>query len=101
MFKLTTNPPRTLDFLHLRHANNRQGGHELLHLPTNKVINCRHLIRVPISNSVIEQVHDLALKDKMPKGLNIENKTGLLLYDSAWTVVVDYEEDDDSEDEDE
>ena len=33
--------PRTLDCIYLRYKESHQGGHELLHIPTNKVITRR------------------------------------------------------------
>ena len=35
----------------------------------------------------------------MPSGINISNRTGLILYDSAWISGVDYSEDYDYENE--
>ena len=35
----------------------------------------------------------------MPSGIEIANRTGLVLYDSAWIVGVDYSEDDDDKNE--
>ena len=77
------NAPRNLDCLYLRPTNIQQGGHELLHLAANRVINCRHIIRIPMSTSVIEKVHALSLKEGMPFGLKIENKIGAILYYSV------------------
>jgi len=54
---------------------------------------------VPITPAIIKQVHDLAEQDGMPKGLKIMNRTGHVLYDSAWIAGVDYDEDE-FEDED-
>jgi hypothetical protein len=33
-----TNAPRTLDCIYLQYLDNMQGGHELLHLATNRII---------------------------------------------------------------
>lgn len=61
----------------------------LMRLPTNKVIIRRNITPVPITPAIIYQVHLLADRDEMPDGLKIKNKTGALLYDSAWIAGVD------------
>lgn len=86
------NQPRTLYCIYLRYVASHQGGHELLHLPTNRIITRRKVTPVPITPAVIKQVHALADQEGMPSGLKINNRTGLLLYDSAWIAGVDYDE---------
>ena len=97
-----TNAPRSLDCIYLRYNSNHQGGHELLHLPTNAVILRRRVTAIPITPSIIMQVHRIAEREGMPKGLKVHNRFGTLLYDSAWIAGVDYNEeqfDDDDYDE--
>jgi hypothetical protein len=48
--------------------DNAQGGHELLHLQTNKVVKRRKHTKIPITPSIIKQVHALAVLDEMPEG---------------------------------
>jgi hypothetical protein len=85
--------------------DNAQGGHELLHLQTNKVVKRRQLTKVPITPSIINQVHALAVLDGMPEGLKIKNRADNIIFDSAWIAGVDYDEeefnDDTYEDEEE
>ena len=95
------NKARTLDCLHLRPAGNDQGGHDLLHLPANQVINRAYLITTPINKAIIGQVHALAVKDKMPRGLKIANRADVTLCDSSWTAGVDYEDKDNQYDDEE
>eukprot|EP00957_Ditylum_brightwellii_P092593 7050706-Ditylum_brightwellii.AAC.1 len=45
---------------------------------------------MPITKAIIWQVHQLAELDKMPKGLKIQNRTNVVLFDSAKTAEVDY-----------
>ena len=56
---------------------------------------------MPVTTSVIQKVHTFARRmDGMPRGLKIENKTGLVLYDASKTTGVSYVQDtneDDSE----
>jgi hypothetical protein len=94
-----TNAPRTLDCIYLRYNDNEQGGHDLLHLQTNRMITRRRVTPIPITPAIIKMVHRIAEQDGMPKGLKITNRTGQVLYDSTWIAGVDYDEDE-FEDED-
>jgi hypothetical protein len=46
---------------------------------------------IPITQNVIDLVHEMANNDDMKEGLNVETKSGLILYDSAWISGVDYQ----------
>ena len=100
-----TNAPRSLDCIYLRPTNSAQGGHDLLHLATNKQITRRKVTACPITPSIIRQVHAIAEMEGMPKGLKIYNRTNQLLFDSAWIAGVDYDaeefDDDDYQDDEE
>ena len=87
-----TNAPRTLDCSYLRPVESRQGGHELLHLQTNRPITRATVIPVPITPMVARQVHTIAKQDGMPKGLKIQTRTGVILFDSSSTAGVDYDQ---------
>ena len=84
------NKPRTLDCLYLRPTGNHQGGYELLHLQTNRVITRHSIETVPITPSIIKQVHALATMDEMPQGLKIQTRTNVTLFDASWIAGVDY-----------
>ena len=62
---------RTLDCIYLRPNTSIYGGHELLHLPTNKIIKGFHITSTPVTNNIINAVHNLAQKENMPNGLKI------------------------------
>jgi hypothetical protein len=84
--------------------DNAQGGHELLHLQTNGVVNRRTMTKIPITPSIIKQVHALTILDEMPEGLKITNRANNIIFDTAWIAGVDYDEqefDDDEYDEEE
>jgi hypothetical protein len=55
--RTNTNAPRSLDCIYLRPRDNAQGGHELLHLQTNQVVKRRTMTKIPITPSIIKQVH--------------------------------------------
>lgn len=89
--KKNNNKPRTFDCLYLRPTANHQGGYELLHLPTNRVITRHNIPSVTITPLVIKQVHEIAKQENMPAGLKIRNRTNALMFDASWTVGVDYD----------
>ena len=72
--------------------DNAQGGHELLHLQTNQVVKRRTMANIPITPSIIKQVHALAVLDDMPEGLKITNRANIKIFDTAWIAGVDYDE---------
>jgi hypothetical protein len=96
-----TDASRALDCIYLRSMENAQGGHELLHLQTNKFVKRRKLTKVSITPSIMKQVHALAELDEMPRGLKITNRANQVILNSAWIAGVDYDEelfDDDIDD---
>jgi hypothetical protein len=88
-----SNSPRTLDCIYLRYSDNIQGGHELLHLPTNHIIVRQYVTQVPISPAIIKQEHQIVETEEMPNGLMIKNRVNNVIYDHARIAGVDYEND--------
>lgn len=94
--------PRTLDCIYLKPTYNAQGGHELLHLATGRIITRRKVTMLPMPTSVIQLVNELAAKEGI-KGLKLALKNGTILYDSDVSMVdivagVDEDKSDDAED---
>jgi hypothetical protein len=87
-----TNDPRSLDCIDLAYNPNQQGGHILLHLPTGRRIIRRNITLIPITPSIIRQVHSMAEEDGITEGLKISNRYGEVLFDSTWIAGVDYNE---------
>jgi hypothetical protein len=87
-----TNVSRTLDCIYLRYTDNIQGCHDLLHLQTNENVCRQYITLVPITSSVIKQVHELAVMQKMPHGLKVKNRINNLLYAHTWTPGVEEDE---------
>jgi hypothetical protein len=85
-----TQQPRTLDCIYRRYTDNDQGGHHLLDLRTNRTIKRRTVTVVPITSVIIDLVHKITDNDKLPDGLKIATKSGIILYDSSWIAGVDY-----------
>jgi hypothetical protein len=80
---------QTLDCIYLRYRDSHQGGHELLHLPTYKIIIRRNITPLPIMRKIVDKVAALADTKGMPSGLKIVSKTDTILYDLAWIAGVD------------
>jgi hypothetical protein len=74
---------QTFDCIYLQYKDSHQGGHKLLHLPTNKIITRRAITPLPITKSILDQVSDIATNESMPIGLKIQSKTDSLLYHLA------------------
>ena len=83
---------RLLDCLYLRPTANHQGEHELLRLQTNRPITRPRVTAVSITPSIIKMVHEIAMKDNMPRGLKIKNRSNVITFDASWTAGVDYDE---------
>ena len=96
-----TNSPRRLDCIYLQAKDIAQGGHKILHLQNNSVIMRNHVTPAPITPTIINQVYSIGDREDMPNGIKISDRTGLVLYDSAWIAGVDDSEDDDNEKESE
>eukprot|EP00957_Ditylum_brightwellii_P088234 6721325-Ditylum_brightwellii.AAC.1 len=47
---------------------------------------------MPLTPSIIKQVHALAEINNIPKGLKIQDRTGVTLFDSSWAAGVDFDE---------
>ena len=77
------NKPRALDCLYLRPTESNQGGHELFHLATNKVIIRGKVTPVPIDPAVVKMVYAIEKEEKMQKGLKIINRINNILFDTA------------------
>ena len=86
------NAPRSLDCLYLRPTANHQGGHELLNLQTYITILRSKVTAIAITPSVIEMVHAMAVKDKIPDGLKVKNRANAIIFDASLTAGVDYNE---------
>jgi len=83
---------RTLDTLLLTPMKNKQGGHVMLNLATNKEIASTCITQVPITDLVIRTVEELAAQDGMTP-LKIENRTRTMIYNNDMLPGLDCEAD--------
>jgi hypothetical protein len=65
---------RAIDSFYLRFATNTQIGHEIMNLSTGQIIRRRQVRIVLMTNHVIECIHRMANREKMPDGLKIYQK---------------------------
>lgn len=75
----------------VRFLSNLQGGHKIMNLMTGQVIKRRQVTMIPMTLHIIECVHKLAQSEKMPEGMKVTSKTGVILYDNSWLPGVQYE----------
>ena len=77
-----TTAARTLDCIYLHPITNTPtGGHEVLHIPTQWLLHRHGPIKaVPMPESVIRKVEELAKRQKMPHGLKIQSKFTEVTY---------------------
>ena len=83
---------QTLDCIYLCPITNTPiGGHEVLHIPTQRLLRCHGPIKaVPMPESVICEGEELAKHQKMPRGLKIQSKFTKVTYPAE----VDNDDDD-------
>ena len=87
-----TNATRRLDCIYRRVTYSAQGGHGLLHLQTNSVITRNCVTPALITHTIINQLHYIADMEGTHSGIKFSNRTGIILYDSAWIAEMDYSE---------
>jgi hypothetical protein len=66
---LNSKAPHTFDCIPLCYTEGMQGGYELHHLLTNSRKSGRNFTQVPITTSIIHQVHTLATNADLQEGL--------------------------------
>ena len=85
-----TQAARALDCLYLRPAgDSTQGGHECWHIATGRIVNRRHVTKIPVTSSVQAAVEAAAQAEGMTK-LHLKSKHGVTLFDSSQIAGVDY-----------
>ena len=65
---------RTIGALAMRPSGNAQGGHRFFCLSTNRIITRKSWTVLPMPDEVIARVHYLAMKSKLPKGINFTDR---------------------------
>ena len=91
-----TSMSRTRDGIYLRPNNNFQGGHEVMDLNTGRVITCRKVTEIPVTDVVIKAVEAMAHNQGF-KNLKFKNRHGVIFHDADWLAGVDYEDEDEDE----
>jgi len=86
------NDARVLDYKSVHPTANKQGGHEFLHIPTNRIITRRRWTQTPIPSTIIYQIHKLAEWEEIQKDLKIMNRTNQILFDFTCIVGIDFDD---------
>jgi hypothetical protein len=68
--------PRTKWYICLGPTENRQGSYKFMSLMTGNKIVRRNFTKMPVMESVIKQVKQMAAKDKLQKELSFKNRRG-------------------------
>jgi hypothetical protein len=86
---LNTIAARTLDGIYLQYTNSHQGGHEILHLPTNRTITRKNITEIPVNKEIVKQVNCFARQENMVRGLKILTHNNTALYNLTLLAGVD------------
>ena len=70
-----------------------------MNITTGEMISCCKFTSIPMPPKVIKTIHLMAKKQGM-KSFKISFKTSIILYNSAWTEGVEYQDHDEKEDSD-
>ena len=84
---MNTMKERAIDCIYLRPTTSWQGGHELLHIKTNKIIIRKNITELPITQNIINQIEQTAAEENMPIHFNSK------LNDNIWLAGVDNDND--------
>ena len=68
--------PQALTCIYLKPIDNLQGGHKLLNLATNKIITWQSYTEVPLTDTAMACVHELADKDKISSAFSFLDRKG-------------------------
>ncbi len=69
-----TMEPRTKWAICLGPTGNRQGSYKFMSLTAENKIIRRNFTKMPVTESIIEQIKQMAAKDKLQKGLSFKNR---------------------------
>ena len=86
-----SNEERTSDCIYLYPADNRQDGHEVMHIQTGEIVKRRKLTRVPMTQAVIDAVHKLAKRQGVRKSFKIESRVDIPIIPADWIAGVDHD----------
>ncbi len=69
--------PRTKWVVCMGPMGNLQGSYKLLSLATGKKVTCRKFTEMPVTEAVIKQVKEMAVKDGAVKGISFKDRKGV------------------------
>jgi len=83
-----TMAPRTIWAICLGPTGNAQGSYKFLSLATGKKLIRRSFTEMPVTESVIKKVAEIAARNKSPAGLSFKNRRGV---EYEWDIDREYE----------
>jgi hypothetical protein len=87
--------PRTNWAICMGPTGNLHGSYKFLSLATGKKVTQRKFTEMPVTDTVIKQVEEMAVKDGAIKGINFKDRTGLEYefdYDEEYKMLVEPDE---------
>ena len=88
--------PRTNWAICMGPTGNLHGSYKFLSLATGKKVTQRKFTEMPVTDTVIKQVEEMAVKDGAIKGINFKDRTGLVEYefdyDEEYKMLVEPDE---------
>ncbi len=69
--------PRTKWAICMGPMGNLQGSYKFLLLVTGKKVTCRKFMEMPVTEAVIKQVEEMAVKDGAVKGISFKDRKGV------------------------
>ena len=91
------NVERTIDGIYLYPSPGTSGGHYFMNLNTGQVMNRQTIQSIPITNTIIQKVEDMANKQGITEVKFHNKKTDLYLPNSDWEFGIEYDEEDDED----
>ena len=86
-----SNKARTLDCIYLQPSDNRQAGHEVMHVQTGQLLTRTKVTRVPMTKAIIDDVERLAKRQGMRKSFKIQTREESQLVPADWIAGVDHD----------
>ena len=78
---------RTIECIFLKTLDNIQAGFQLLNLNTGKIITRRKIFEIPVTQTIIDRVEELAKIDGITLDLTFKNQKGKFITDNDKNIL--------------
>ncbi len=72
--------PRTKWAICMGPTGNLLGSYKFLSLATGKKVTRRKFTKIPVTEAVVKQVEEMAVKDGAVKGINLKDRNGMAFF---------------------